>query len=334
MRVVLAGQAEAPRWDAHLDSLAVASPLARFAWRAVLRETYGTETRFLLAECQGRVAGLLPAYVSRDWRGRRRLYALRCGLMSGDATATAALLTAAAAVPATGRLLGVPPGTTAPGWQPRPRETLVLALAGDEDATWRGLRDKTRNMIRKAEKAGIAVETGWQHLDAFHRLYAENSLRLGLPLHGRAFFAAVARHLGDSAVLLTAWLGGRAAGGMLVLMGRGSAIYPWQAADPEARNLGVVQALNWQAMRAAIARDLPELDMGESQAGSPVHQSKLNFGGRPRAVHYLAQPATVAPPSLAAAGGFAERLDRWLRPAPLALRLWFAEQRLRWGRVI
>lgn len=28
------------------------------------------------------------------------------------------------------------------------------------------------------------------------------------------------------------------------------------------------------------------------------------------------------------------RLDRWLRPAPMALRLWLAEQRLRRGRVL
>jgi hypothetical protein len=333
--VVSANEADAQRWEALLDRQASASPWASFAWRAVLRESYGLDCHFLLAQREGQVVGLLPAYVVPDWRGRRRLYSLRSGPIADDPSGLSALLAATAAIPAAGRLVAVPAGTEAPGWRPIQRETLVLPLAASEDATWKGLRDKTRNMVRKAEKAGIVVQTDWQHLGAFCRLYRLNGLRLGLPLHGSAFFAAVGHHLGASAVLLTAWLGGRTVGGMLLLFGHGTALYPWQAADPGLRNHGVVQVLNWQAMRLAIARGLPELGMGESQPGGPVHRSKLNFGGRPRAIHYLAQPATASPTgSATAGGGLAARLDRWLRPAPLAMRLWFAEQRLRRGRVV
>ncbi|MBM3492659.1 MAG: GNAT family N-acetyltransferase [Alphaproteobacteria bacterium] len=335
IRVVSASKADAQRWNVFLDRQATVSPWAHLAWQTVLAEAYGADCRFLVAEQEGRLAGLLPAYVVRDWLGRRRLYSLRGGLLADAPAGLSALLAAAEAIPAASRLMAVPAGSEAPGWQARPRETLVLPLASSEDATWRGLRDKTRNMIRKAEKSGIAVEADWRHLDAFHRLYALNGLRLGLPLHGRAFFAAVARHLGESAVLLTAWRADRPVGGMLLLLGRGTALYPWQAADPESRNLGVVQALNWQAMRLAIARGLPELDMGESQPGGPVHQSKLNFGGRPRPLLYLARPAGEAGGGVAASPeGWGERLERWLRPAPLALRRWFAERRLRRGRVV
>ena len=86
---------------------------------------------------------------------------------------------------------------TAAGWRPptddggftagQPRYVVQLPLAGrDEDDLLKGFNQLWRRNVKKAEKAGVAVERGQaEHLPEFHRLYVETANRMVSP-HARS----------------------------------------------------------------------------------------------------------------------------------------------------
>lgn len=162
----------------------------------------------------------------------------------------------------------------------------MMDLSDSEKEMWNALRNKTRNMIRKAQNAGLIVELGFQHLEAFYRIYAKRMLEKGVLIHSQYFFEAIADHLKDSATLLTVKDKGKVVGGMLFLYGQRSAIYPYQASLKQGEQLASNQLLIWEAMRLCQEHGMKMLDMGESSEGSPVYRSKINFGGITKDVYY------------------------------------------------
>lgn len=332
-----ASDADRWRWNEFLEARPLASPLARYEWRWVLADSYATRTTFCLVEREGGLAGALAAYVTG---GRRpRLHSLRGGLQCEDSHCAEALfawMEAERQAHGADRFVATSGISAAPApYAPILRKTVVLPISGDEEAVWRGLRDKTRNMVRKAQKLGLRVEAGFDRLADFHAIYAAEMTRLGVPYHSLRHFRAIAQHLGDVCELLSAVKDERTVAGMLLFRGREVACYPYQAVAPEHRSSGAIQLLNWEALRRSASAGLKLLDMGESRVGSPVFQSKINFGGEPRDVHYY-----EAPPPAALASDAPQRrnwrgeVDRYLsHAAPGWARRFYLQWKLRRGRL-
>jgi len=344
LRIVEATAADKARWNAFLSADEDASPLARYEWAPVIQATYGADVRFFVAQADDAIVGILPTYTTRSLRGRRHLYSLRHGLRAVDEAAAAALLTHVRELRACGdvRSVVVTSGwrCTTAAWPVTRRKTLVLDIDEDEELMWRGLRDKTRNMIRKAEKSGLTMAAGRGYVDVLYEQYRDNMLRIGVQIHARAFFDNVLDQFGDDAEVLVALHDGRPVASMLLLYQGGVACYPYQSAVYEFRRLAPVQFLNWQAMNRCRQRGVRLLDMGESGEGSPVYSSKVNFGGKPRDLFYYRADGTTATGTPAASAkaemsSWCERAEGYLRTdAPTWLRHQYALWRLRHGRII
>lgn len=342
----MAKDSDGDAWNRFLDRQPEASPLARFEWRSILKDSYGTKTHFLLAETQGEIAGVLPAYISRSLRGRQRLYSTRFGLVTDTQPVADELLDHVAEF---ARQDGLIATLVTSGWQKlasRPasytRTTVAIELR-DEDGMWRGLRDKTRNMVRRAEREGITIAEGPQFVDVLYDHYAANMLRIGIPMHSRRFFHVTLKHLADRSIVLAAMLDGKPIASMLIHLGNGIACYPYQNALYEFRKLAPIQALNWAAMRLCAAQGMTVLDMGESTLDSLVYRSKVNFGGLARPIYYFdssvpsdaPQPCETDPAPGARAESMPRRIEQYLlQRSPRPIRSVAANVRLRSSRII
>jgi len=335
-----ARDADAAAWNAFIDALPETSPLARYEWRAVLHESYGLATHYLVAEQAGQIAGTLAAYETKGFLGERSFFSVRGGLVARDAAASAALLDGCQ------RLSGPRRCVVGSGWTPAPggnaaqvRTTVQLSIAGDAERLWSDLRDKTRNMIRRAEKEQLRIVSGFDQVGILASHYQDNMLRLGVAIHSRRFFENVVKHLGKESEILVAWRGDTPVASMLLHYGRDTACYPVQNAVLEYRALAPVQLLIWHAMKRCAEKGIRLLDMGESRQGSPVFQSKVNFGGSPRDVFYYdlspqggGRPDGLLTQTLRRAAHVA---DSWLATrSPLPLRRTFAQRSLTRGRVM
>jgi hypothetical protein len=338
-----ATDADAATWNSFLDTMPESSPLARYEWRHVLEDAYRIPTHFLMAEREGAIAGLVGAYESAGLFGERSLYSLRCGAVAADAEAAQAILRYVENLAGAESWNDV---LLTSGWRGLPdveanpvRTTVQMKIDADQERIWRGLKDKTRNMIRHAEKRGVEIVSGLEQVDVLVDQYQENMLRLGVSIHSRAFFHHVVGKLGTHTEILVARHRGEPIASMMVHFGREMACYPFQNATLAYRNLAPIQLLNWAAMKRCADRGVGLLDMGESRKGSPVFQSKINFGGSPRDIFYYKvgrRPVrSFGGALLGQAGRIANVADAWLASrTPLPIRRRFAERKMARGRLM
>jgi len=341
--VFLADDRDGDAWDGFLLAETGGNPFATFAWRGVLRGAFGIEPLFLVArnyKDNAQWDGCLACYTNRDWTGQRHLYGVRQGLIVRQPAAAEALVAAARKLAMTRRCRdmdlqsGASLGTATDGHYAR--TTFRLALDGDAAVMWRMFRDKTRNMIRRAEKDGVAVRELQHEQSSFDLLarHAEcNLLPKGVAVPDAGYFAEVCRHHGARAHILAGWLGTRPIASMLIVRHGKHAAYPVQNVEPAHRQLAVVPMLTWHAMQLAASHGCCWLDMGESRSGSPVYLAKRNFGGVPATVYGLRQVigGRAFRPAIAALSAIDATI---LHHAPFAARRRYGHWRVRRGRVV
>jgi len=337
--VRLAAPEDAAAWDVFADVHASVPALVSFGWCDAIASVYGIPVlRFLATDRAGAIVGCCPAYVARDGV----LYSFRYGLVAMDDAVAAALLAAvrseadARRIPAA--LVTSGPVHFAVAGATREKETVVMPIAASGGEMWSALRNKTRNMIRRAERSGCTVRAGRAgDLDAFYRCYARRMLAKGVPIHSREFFAMVLAARPHDTELHIVERDGAIIAGMFLCVGPRRAVYPFAAALPGSDAYAPMQLLMWEALRRCVARRIPLLDMGESSVSGSVHASKVHFGGVAEPMTYYAMACSVTPErSIAqrahAAAMSAACIGMRILPAPFSTRLGVAVKKC--GRLV
>ena len=293
MKVRLATEADSRRWDEYLDSAPSNAPLNRYAWKEVLERSYGVRVRFLIASNDGGdICGVLPTYSTGDFVGTTRVYSLRFGLVADSDDVANALLSHLSDLCEEN---GAASTLVTSGYTRRDTQlqeirktTILMDLAQSEEAEWKSLRDKSRNMIRKGCASNLVAEKGFHNLQDFYDIYCAVMLRKGIPIQSLHFFRTVVETLRAQSELIVAKRDDRVIGGLLILFGKDVAIYPWQCSLPESQQYATNQFLLWEAIKACLQRRMLKLDMGECVEGGSVYLFKKNFGGRPQDIYYYA----------------------------------------------
>lgn len=291
VKVKLAEENDRQLWEAYLDKFPSNPSLNRYVWKEILEKSYKVETFFFVAwDDKSDICGVLPAYAVRDFRGRKRLYSLKFGLIADSNDIKSKLLDC---LKTFCRKNDIVSNSVTSGYQKIPvhfketiKKTIVLDLADNEEATWESLRDKTRNMIRKARKSGLTIERGFSNLKKFYDIYVMNMLTKDVPIHSYKFFNNICEKKKDNVELIVANINGKVIAGILILFSKNIATYPFQVSLNDYRKYAPNQLLIWEAMRVCIKKGIFTLDMGESKEGGGVYLSKINFGGNPCNIYY------------------------------------------------
>jgi len=227
---------------------------------------------------------------------RRAFAARRCAaLLCDPEVAPSEDLTAALAA----RGIGISPVYV------QPRRTLLMDLTMEPDALLAAMRKKTRQYIRKAERAGVVVEPTTD-LARFHRVLHIVGERDRFAVHGPAYFERLRGALGEGLHVLMARVGDDDAGAlMLARMGdRAWELYGgWSGTHAEERPFYL---LKWAAMMRMRSLGVRRYDMwglsdrersgvqgGAEDALAGVENFKLGFGGEVATwVGALETPAT------------------------------------------
>jgi len=194
----------------------------------------------------------------------------------------------------------------------------ILDLAGGYDQVWDRYPSDTRKMIRRADRAGVLVESGnsARLVEAFHLLYDrwldERARRLRRPpalqrLSGRrreppARLDLLARRLADACRLWVAFVEGEPAAALVTFLD-GSVAVNWRSTMDRER-AGKTQAnylLQAQAIEYASREGCRLFHMGESGGVAGIEGFKERFGAvKHRYVEY----------SIGGTVGFGSRLRR------------------------
>lgn len=261
-----------------------ATPFHLPAWSRAVERGCGQRARYLVAEREGAIVGVLPLTEMRSPLFGNAL------VSAGFAVDGGVLGEGGEALVAAARGLGLPSielrGGAAPaGWAVDDTTYLgfVRPLAADDEAELAAIPRKQRAEVRKALANDLDVVTGGAECAAEHyAVYAESVRNLGTPVFPRALFRAVLETM--DADVLTVRHNGRAVASVLNLYFNGT-VYPyWGGGTVAARGLRANDRMYFALMGHARARGCTRFDFGRSKAGTGAAAFKKNWGfeGTPR----------------------------------------------------
>jgi serine/alanine adding enzyme len=287
VRVIGAEQDAAQAWQRVADGLPQSTLAHAPEWRTVIRQAYGHEPLYLVAEDEDGRGGVLPAFlVRRPVVGSVAVsmpFLDAGGPCAGSAALAHALVqrlleeasrmnAAAVDIRCTERL----------SLESRPLEHKVnmsLALPADFDRLWKQFDGSVRNQIRKAERSGLSVEFGnAEKLDDFHAILAARMHDLGSPVHSKRFFDAVFDGFGHRARVALIRKGATPVGGLIALTRNDVITVPWASCLPEYFSLCSNMLLYWETIRAACLEGYGRFDFGRSTRDSGTYRFKRQWG--------------------------------------------------------
>lgn len=288
-------QGEEKRWDDYVGQNPNAGHCHFSAWREVISKTYGHRPYYLWSCKEGKVEGILPLIFMRDLLFRRTLVSLP--FLDDGGICAEDLLTAQALCEEALRL-AERLGTEGVDFRHRrenglglrthgKKVTLVLNLIDDPEQTWKGLKAKVRNQVRKAEKSGLS--TSWHQEDGlrdFYNIFATNMRSLGSPVHSFTLFAQILKRFETSSKLILVRKGTTTVGGALCLFFKKTVFVPWASSLMAYRSLCPNNLLYWEAIRWASENGFTRFDFGRSSPGSGTYHFKKQWGASEEPLHW------------------------------------------------
>lgn len=285
---------DAERWEAFVERTSEASFFHCLGWREILEGCFGHRARYLLAERNKGLVGVLPlAEVKSLFFGHSLVSLPFCavaGVAAADAEAAAALHRAAREL---GERLGARhlelrnSTPRSPGW---PRQDLYAGfrkpLLPDAAANMAAIPRKQRAMVRKGIKHGLAAELD-PGVERFFALYADNLHRHGTPPLPKRYFEALRRRFGDAVEVLTVVDSSAKPVSSVLSFYFKDEVLPYYAGDcSEARELAANDFKYWELMRRACERGVRVFDFGRSKQGTGPFDFKRNWGFEPAPLAY------------------------------------------------
>jgi len=293
LRVRPATDSDRDRWEAFVAACPEATFFHRFGWRRVVEEGLRHRTRFLLAERDGALAGVLPLAQVRSLLFGHNLVSLPCcvygGVAATDPDAVRALTDAACRL---AQDLGVDAlemrnlAPREPNW---PRKDLYVTfrkeITADPEANMKAIPRKQRAVVRKAIQAGLAARQV-QDLDRFFGIYAASVRNLGTPVFPRKYFRLLSEEFGPDCELAVVSHAGQDIASVMSFYFRDQVLPYYGGSLPAARGVGGNDFMYWDLMSRAGARGVRLFDYGRSKQGAGSYSFKKNWGFEPQPLHY------------------------------------------------
>jgi FemAB-related protein (PEP-CTERM system-associated) len=268
-------------------------------WFTIIPTAYGHDPLYLHGEDAGGRRGTLPAFIVRRPMGGTIVSSMPFLDGGGPSSSSAALdhalvrrlLEEASRLGADrvelrcAQRLGI-------AWEPLEHKVnLTLGLPADSSRLWQGFDGSVRNQIRKAERSGLAVESGGaEKLDDFYAIFAARMRELGSPAHARGFFAAVLDGFGERARVTLVRKGTTAVGGLIGLAHQDVLTVPWASCLSPYLKLCPNMLLYWETIGAACRAGFRSFDFGRSSRGSGTYRFKRQWGAEEQPLFWYTIP--------------------------------------------
>jgi len=289
MRVRVANEEDTRLWQDFVESHPDACNYHRWKWKQVIERSFGWPTYYLLAEEDGRIAGILPLVLQKSWMFGRFLTSLPYfnygGIIAEGHDTELALVAAATDLAKKVRAdhmelrhckqlqLGLPRKTN--------KVAMVFPVEPDEQAMWRALPDKVRTSVRKGIKSGLTAEfPGESGLDDFYEVFAINMRALGTPVYQRQFFLEILRAFPEDAHIGVVRYQGKAIAASFLLGYRETLESVWSSSLPGTLSVKPNMFLGWSAFCFAGKHGYRTFDFGRSSVGSGPYRFKQQWGCR------------------------------------------------------
>ncbi len=280
----------ARRWDEFVNSHRAASCYHLASWATVFNKAFGHDTRYLAAETDGEIVGILPLVVFKSRFLRRFSVSLPFvnygGVVADTPEVERALVDAA--IDETRAMGGEylelrHTRQLFPSFPSKQHKVaMILPLAENQEKQWSALDRKIRNQVRKAEKSELRVTQGGVELvEPFYDVFAHNMRDLGTPVYPRQWFQQILATFPDNARAFCVWHGDQPIAASYVFWHGDTMEVPSASALRSFNPMCPNTLLYWEMLKFAAGRGLRNFDFGRSTPGAGTYDFKRQWGAQP-----------------------------------------------------
>ena len=285
--------ADLSRWDEFVSGCAEATFFHRAGWRTVIEQAFGHGTKFLYAEADGRIEGVLPlAEVDSMLFGHALVSLPFCvygGVAATSERARHALDEAAVAEAGRAGVDHLEYRSLAPRHPEWSHSDLYVtfrkAIDPDVEKNLLEIPRKQRAMVRKGIKAELKSEID-EGIERFFAAYSQSVHRLGTPVFSKRYFGILREVFGRDCEVLTIARGNELVASVMSFYFRDEVLPYYGGGTDQARDLAGNDFMYWELMRRACERRLRVFDYGRSKRGTGSFDFKKNWGFEPQPLHY------------------------------------------------
>ena len=282
------------RWEAYVAAHPDATFFHRPGWKNVIEKSFGQGTRYLCAERNGALCGILPLAHYKSRLFGNALISNGCcmggGPIADDDEAYRALDARAIDLMAelgAGYVEYRCPAVRHPEWQCRDDLYALFErpIETDPGQNLKRIPRKQRAVVRKALESPLTDSVD-PTVDRLYPLYALNVRNLGTPVFAKSYFANLKAEFGADCDVLTVRDGEGPVSSVLSFYFRDRVMPYYTGAESRARKLGANDFMYWRLMCRAMERGCRVFDFGRSKVGTGPYAFKKNWGFEPvPAVH-------------------------------------------------
>ncbi|GAB4531203.1 MAG: FemAB family PEP-CTERM system-associated protein [Anaerolineae bacterium] len=282
-------------WDNYVKNSRYGLPQHLSGWRRVLHKTHGYETAYLMALEGGRIVGVLPLFVIRNWLTGHTASTMPGGLCADSEEVAAQLIEHGKEVARQVKAKRLILQDTRQVWPGDFHTTThhvhwVVNVKMPAETLWKGLDGNIRRQVRIARRNNLSVEidrTG-KCLDTFYHVFSRCAHQMGSPVFGRDFLEHIIETFPDGFNIAIVRQEQKPVGAYFQLeMGR--TVYGlWGATLREYLKQRPVYLAYWEILREASQNGFHFLDMGRSPVDSNASRFKGQWGGVARPIYQQA----------------------------------------------
>ena len=283
-----------PAWDRFVTESPQGTFFHRAGWQRIFERVFRLETRFLLAERAGAVAGVLPLVHQRSLLFGNALisspFCAEGGPIALDAEAMAALDQAAVQLMQTEGASFIEfrsRHALRDGWAAKTKAyaTFRKEISKRDEDNFAAIPRRRRAYLRKALSAKLSASRG-TNTDELFLVLAQSMRNLGTPMYPRKYFTELIRVFPDSCDIVVVREDDRPVSAMLNFYFRDT-VFPYHGGGTKRARLNPANDLvYWEVMRGAARRGLRYFDFGRSRADSGPFEYKKGWGFKPDWLEY------------------------------------------------
>jgi FemAB-related protein (PEP-CTERM system-associated) len=283
------------RWESYVKKSDASSLYHKIGWKKVIEKSFGHETRYLLAEDDGSIVGVLPLVLISHPLFAKCVVSMPFlnygGICADSEEAEHLLLEEAVEITRSAnadylelrQLRRVDCHLTSS----EEKVTMTVDLESDPDLLWGRFNPKLRQTIRKAEKSGLQLSVaGEENLRAFYEVFSSNMRELGSPVYGISFFRNVLREFSGEMLIFTVTHGEKAIGAAFVGIFKKSLEGFWASSLREHFDLHPNEYLYWKQLEYGCTHAYDRFNLGRSSKDSGSLRFKKKFGAVARQLYY------------------------------------------------
>jgi len=279
-------------WDTYVHTSPAGLPQHLSGWRSVLRNTYGYETRYLLARCEQAVStiapivGVMPLFFVKSLLTGHTAMTMPGGLCADNEIVAQALLARGWEIARQAQAQRFVVQDSRQQW-PGPIYTTsqhvhwLVDVRMGEAALSKKLDRNIRRQIRMARDNQLRAEIDRtpRLLGDFYDVFSRFTHQSGTPVFGRHFLEQVIEQFPHGYNIVIVYKEQQPIGGYFQLEAGKTNYGVWGATLPEYLALRPVYLAYWEILIDTMAHQLEFLDMGRSPVDSNASNFKRQWGG-------------------------------------------------------